>query len=86
MIDTEIERKIWNSSRIEAIVSGISVFAAAVGYFLPTFREVIGWGGVVVWGVYTILYLGQIGPGRSWLGALLPACVVFLFFSWAMHR
>ena len=85
MIDNEIERKIRNSSRIEACVAVLSVAAAVLGYFSPNYRDVIGWGGVVVWSVYTILYLGHLGPGRSWLGAFLPGCVAFLFFIWMVH-
>jgi len=84
MTDNEIERKIRSSSRIEAYVAVLSLAAAVLGYFFPNYRNVIGWGGFVVWGFFTVLYLFQFGIGRSWLGAFLPGCVAVLFFIWAV--
>lgn len=86
MSNMELEHKIRSSSAIEAWVSGISVVAALIGYFwLTQLRVYIGCLGFFVWIVYTLLYLGQFGPGRSWLGAFLPGCVAFLFLTWALH-
>lgn len=83
MNQQQIEAQIIRSSRIEGWVSVVSLVAAGIGYFLlPHFRVAIGSVGVLVWGFYACLYLFQVGPGRSWLGAFLPACVAFLFATW----
>ena len=81
----QIEDQIIRSSRIEGWVAIVSLIAAAIGYFLfPQFRGAIGWLGLIVWGIYALLFLFQVGPGRSWLGAFLPGAVAFFFSTWAM--
>nr|WP_314352992.1 hypothetical protein [Comamonas thiooxydans] len=80
-----IEDQIIRSSRIEGWVAIVSLIAAAVGYlFVPQFRGFIGWAGLIVWGIYALLYLFQVGHGRSWLGAFLPGAVAFFFSTWAI--
>lgn len=83
MNSQEIEDKVVSSSRIEGWVAAISFAVAVIGYFaFPQFHHFIGWAGLLVWGIYAVLYLFQVGPGRSWLGAFLPGCVAFLFAIW----
>jgi hypothetical protein len=81
----QIENEIISSSRNEQFVAGASLVAALVGYFVfPQARFIIGCVGVIVWGIYALLYLSEKGPGRSWLGAFLPAAVAFFFLTWAL--
>jgi hypothetical protein len=85
MNQQQLETQIIRSSRIEGFVAIASLLAAVVGhFFIPQIRVAIGCAGLLVWGIYALLFLLQVGPGRSRLGAFLPGAVAFFFLTWTM--